>query len=344
MAESRAFRNEIAQLRPRLDQNSLSAEEIRGPAARVFNQLVHQTSSECSSEEISWELRIVKGLVGNAFSLPDGAVYVDEEMRQLLGSEPGLWAAVLAHEIVHITQHHWAKRAVFERSLTDTLASRFFVGSGAPLPMVTSSTAIDREQSLSNFSKQLELDADIGSLDLMARSGFHPDFATELYHLMEAQDGSSDARRFVASHPGWAIRESNLRKGYSAAVAEFEKLWPASPDSPGGVPPALAFVGMPSVKYSSGRTGAEIKLPIRCQNATGQLEVQLLFRRVRPLGIPAAEQNGKMEQTINCTCDESTLSFAISAAFAHEEAEADMYVMDSRGWVLARSSRITVHY
>jgi hypothetical protein len=37
-------------------------------------------------------------------------------------------------------------------------------------------------------------------------------------------------------------------------------------------------------------------------------------------------------------------SFVLSATRPHEEAGVDFYVMDTRGWVLARSSKLRLHY
>jgi hypothetical protein len=343
-SNQRSFSTAVAQLRSNLRNDSVPAEEIPGPAARVFDQLVHEASGSSSGEEISWELRVVKGHTGNAFSLPDGALYVDDEMVQLLGNDPGLWAAVLAHEMVHVTERHWAKRAVFQGSLRDSHESWGFVQMAAFPAVLTPSTPADRERELADFSQDLELEADVGSLGLMARSGFHPDFVTALYHLMEAQEGNSGAAHFLASHPRWDVRESHVRKRYSAAVAEFEKLWPDSSNSPGGNPPVLAFVRRPKAGFGAHHTGTEVSLPIRCENSSDGVKVVLLLRRLRASNLPPSEQTRKMQQTIDCTSARTFASFVLSATRPREEADVEFYVMDSRGWVLARSSKLRVRY
>ncbi len=340
----RSFNTGVAQLRANLKDQSVPAEEIPGPAARVFDQLAHEVSTGSSREEISWELRMVRGLTGNAFSLPDGAVYVDNEMVLVLGNDPGLWAAVLAHEIVHVAQYHWTKRAAFQESLKDSRASWGLVRLGAFPPGLTLSTLADQQRELADFSQDLELEADVGSLGLMARSGFHPDFVTAVYHLMEAQEGNPGAAHLLASHPGWDVRESHVRKRYSAAVAEFARLWPDPSDSPGGGAPMLAFAGRPRAQFDARHTSAEITLPLRCENSTDSVEVLLLVRRLKASDLPAIQQTGKMRQTIACTGDGTLASFVLSATRPHDEADVDFYVMDSRGWVLARSSRFRVLY
>ena len=210
--------------------------------------------------------------------------------------------------------------------------------------VVTSSTETDRERAMADFSQELELEADIGSLDLMARSGFHPDFVTALYHLMEAQEGSSTAAHFLASHPGWNVRESHLRRRYKSAVAEFAKFWPDARQSPGGNLPILAFVGRPEAAVEPHRTNTELSLPIRCENVSGGVDVVLLIRRLDAFNLPPSERTGKMRQTVDCKSDRTIASFVISTADLREEADVEFYVMDNRGWVLARSSKLRIRY
>lgn len=343
-ADPHSFNAAVAQLRSNLNKGSRPATEIPGPAALVFAQLVREVSSGCSKEQMSWELRVVKGLTGNAFSLPDGAVYVDDEMVQLLGDDPGLWAALLAHEMMHIIQHHWTKRAAFQDSLRDSRTGWSSMQFGAFPVAITSSTETDRERAMADFSQELELEADIGSLDLLARSGFHPDFVTALCHLMEAQEGSSMAAHFLASHPGWNARESHLRRRHKSAVAEFAKFWPDPRRSPGGTPPVLAFVGRPEAALEPHRTNTELSLPIRCENISGGVDVVLLIRRLDAFNLAPTERMSKMRQTVDCKSDRTIASFVVSTANPREEADVEFYVMDSRGWVLARSSKLRIHY
>jgi Zn-dependent protease with chaperone function len=343
-SDEHSFNTAVDQLRSNLNNDSVPAVAIGGPSAGVFEQLVHGLTGSSPEDGLSWELRVVKGLSGRAFSLPNGAVYVDDEMVQLLGNDPGLWAAVLAHEIIHIVQHHWTKRAIYQDSLRDSRAGWNFIQFGAFPVVVTSSTQNDRERAIADFSQQLELEADIESMGLMARSGFHPDFVTALDHLMEAQEGNFGVTQNLASHPRWGARESQNRKKYSAAVAEFEKLWPDPAKSPGGNPPVLAFVGRPSAAVSDQQASAELTLPIRCENSSNPIEVLLLLRHERASEFSAAEQTSKMRQSIDCRSNRMNASFALNTSHVGDEVDAQFYVMDSRGWVLARSSKIRVRY
>ena len=319
----------------------MPAANIPGSAARVFNQLVQQTDSGASKEAISWELRLVKGGTGNAFSLPDGAVYVDQELSLSLANDPGLWAAVLAHEIIHVTQHHWMKQAAFRESLRDLRLGLGFIQLGGSLTDLPLSIHADRDHEIADFSQELEVEADVGSLSLMARAGFHPDFVTALCHLMQAQERSSVAAHFLTSHPAWDVRESHLRKRYSAALAEFERLWPRASDSPGGNPPVLAFLGRPEARPDADHAGAEVTLPIRCENTTDRVDVLLLIRRLKAADAPAVGQADKIRQTIDCHSGWTTARFMLGATDMNE-ADAEFLVMDGRGWVLGRTAKMSM--
>jgi Peptidase family M48 len=327
-----------------LRTHSIPAEQIAGPAAHVFDQLVRAAAGLAYRKEISWELRIVQGSAGNAFSLPDGAIYVDSEMAQAIGGEPGLWAALLSHEIVHVVRQHWVARSTFKDSLRDLRTSWSLLGIGAPLRAVTSS-AQENQADLDALSQDLELDADARSLDLMVRAGFHPDFVIALHHLMETRESDlSPTARSSLTHPQWDKREANLRNKQYAAVAEFSKHWPSALDSPGGNPPALAFLERPQINFAADRKNAQLRLPLRCENFSGEVKVVLLIRRLPAQAGGTPGQPSQVQQTTQCASNGSIVSFVLNPERPREELDAEFYAMDGRGWILARSQHLRVRY
>jgi Peptidase family M48 len=286
----------------------------------------------------------MQGSAGNAFSLPDGAIYVDSEMAQAIGGDPGLWAALLSHEIMHVVRQHWVTRSTFQDSLRDLRASWSLRDIGAPPGAVTSS-AQENQADLDALSQDLELDADARSLDLMARAGFHPDFVTALHHLMETRESDlSPAARCTLTHPRWGKREANLRNKHYAAVTEFNKHWPSASDSPGGNPPALAFLERPQITFAADRKNAQLRLPLRCENFSAEVKVVLLIRRVPVPGTATPSQPSELQQTTPCASNGSIVSFVLNPQQPREELDAEFYAMDDRGWILARSQRLRVRY
>ena len=79
----------------------------------VFDRLVEQVAAPTRGK-FAWELRIVDDSDLNAYSSPDGTVYVESGLARLAGASTGLWAAILSHEIAHILRRDWARRYLYQ--------------------------------------------------------------------------------------------------------------------------------------------------------------------------------------------------------------------------------------
>jgi hypothetical protein len=101
---------------------------------------------------------------------------------------------------------------------------------------------------LARFCRQLEMEADIEGLMMMARAGYHPDSVHALHHLLHAQSADRSVPSILAMHPCWEERDRELGRAYVAASIEFEHRWPEPYASPGGNPPIVVFAERPNVK------------------------------------------------------------------------------------------------
>jgi predicted Zn-dependent protease len=171
-----------------------------GPAAQVFAQLLHELPDRTSSQ-VHWDLRIFRDANApqGAFVFPDGGVYIDGEMAWLLDGNAGLWAALLSHGVSHVTLYHWTKVAAMQDLMADPRDDwKFLTLNSLSLSMQLQPTAQETQQELAAFSQDLEMHADAAGLQLMVRAGFHPDFMTALYHLMQVQGADSAASKSFA--------------------------------------------------------------------------------------------------------------------------------------------------
>jgi len=284
----------------------------------------------------AWELRIADDDLLNAYSSPDGTIYVDRNLAQLAGASAGLWAAILSHEVAHIVHRDWARRYLYQKSLEGS-ADLVLGEPGAPSGSWTDSRKASAD--LAGFCRQLELEADREALMLMARAGYHPDFVPALHHLLHAFGSDATTSSIYAMHPCWETRDQELERAYMASAIEFGHLWPEWYASPGGNPPIVVFAGEPRVK-KHGFEQWEIKVPMRCQNLAGAVEVVLL---TRPLGaqvaatmerFPDAQQEAK--QLTGCTSPTTTITFMLGEADRARELATDVFVLDSTGAVLTR--------
>lgn len=295
----------------------------------VLETLLRQLPAE--REHFSWDLRIAKG-AGNVFSSPDGAIFVDEELAQALGTKAGLWAAALSHEISHIIRRDWARRYLFQKSLDEAGASQITLGDAGAL----SGAWVDARGAaslLASFCQAMELEADAEGLKLMTRAGFDPDFVPALHHLLEGRLEQADGKFLDPSHPTWDERDQRLQKLYVAAGREYDRLWPERYASPGGNSPVVVYAGLPSAKR--GAAGElEVLIPLHCQNLTGSVEVVLRFT------VPGSEFPTELRQFTGCTSNRTLVTFILPNPEVRKggsRVRAEIQVLDDSGAVLTHA-------
>jgi len=300
---------------------------------RLIARLVESTA------KFDWELRIVDDDQLNAYSSPEGTIYVGTDLAGVAGQSKGLWAAILSHEIAHVVRRDWARRYLYQKSLERDSAPAIVLGDpGMPFASWTESRTASAD--LGHFSRQLEIDADRDGLLLMARAGFHPHFVPALHHLLHAYGSGAAPSSLYAMHPCWEERDRELMDAYVSASIEFERRWPEWYASPGGDPPILVFAATPTVKKTSSKEW-EIQIPMRCQNLVGAVEVVL---RVGPVsGNPkrSLDQPPESEQRLvtGCTSPLTTVIFKLAASSNSSKSTtypAEVYILDAWGAVLGR--------
>jgi Peptidase family M48 len=305
-------------------------------ARLVFQRLTNEVFPPPHAD-FAWELRMVRDGQLNAYSSPDGAIYVDSGLAELAAASAGLWSAVLSHEISHVIHRDWARRYLYRKSLGN--------GGGDPAsPDLRESTWIDSgkaSENLARFCREQETEADRAGVMLMARAGYHPDFVPALHHLLRAHAGGAVTASIYAMHPGWDTRDNELKRAYVAASIDFDHRWPDWYASPGGDPPVLVFAQEPSVRRSADGEW-EIQLPLHCENLVGAVEAVLLPHSnadaapSRTSHLVLSRQN--VRQLSGCTSPKTTITFTLPAqAPPRDEPWTDVYVLDDRGSILSRT-------
>ncbi|MBZ5679238.1 MAG: M48 family metalloprotease [Acidobacteriia bacterium] len=328
-----------ARLRPELLAQS-TAPGRYATGRRVFEKLAEQAHAS-RNRKPAWELRIVNEVLLNAFSSPDGTIYVGRGLADLAGTRAGLWAAILSHEIAHVVRRDWARRYLYEESLRYGGGSVVLGDPGlSPVAWTDSQKA---SEDLARFCRQLELEADLEGLMLMARTGYHPDFVPALHHLLHAQGAGKIAPSVFAMHPCWEERDRELDRAYIVASIEFERRWPEWYASPGGDPPILVFADEPRVKKTRTKEW-EIRLPMRCQNLVGAVEVVLqTYSAAAPRSITeqgtsrGAASNDEVRQLTGCTSPKTTITFTVTDD-SQKAMSAEVFVLDGQGAVLSRAA------
>lgn len=148
-----------------------------------------------------------------------------------------------------------------------------------------------------------------------------------------------------ALHRCWEQRDRELSRAYITSSIEFERLWPEWYASPGGNPPVVVFADEPLVKRIGSREW-QIRIPMRCQNLAGAVEVVLRAARERQayqrlLRLPdPSGSDSEVRQITGCTSPKTTVTFTLPHSDASQksgERWTDVYVLDASGSVLART-------
>ena len=334
-----------ARLRPQLMAHSSVPSGRYTAAAVVFERLVEQLRAP-AGVKVKWQLRIVEDGQLNAYSSPDGTIYVETGLARLAGPSAGLWAAILSHEIAHVVRRDWARRYLYQKSLENGRSVGIVLGD----PSLPSASWADSEKAsadMGRFCRDMELQADREGLMLMARAGYHPDFVPALHHLLHAEGIGSARVSLYAMHPCWEQRDRELSRAYVAASIEFEHRWPEWYASPGGNPPIVVFAEEPTVK-KSGTKEWELQIPLRCQNLAGAVEVVLHSASAREKMAPIEQlpesaelgSTDEVRQVTGCTSPKTTVTFSLADATRQQKPGAewtDVYIVDAWGSVLARA-------
>ncbi len=159
-----------------------------------------------------WQIVVVKAREANAFVMPNGKIVVFTGLLPITKNEAGL-AAIIGHEVAHVVAQHRAERV--SQALVAELAIQV-VNIGLALmnsryrPIVAASVGLGAHYGiLLPFSREHESEADHLGLLFMAKAGYDPSEAGEVWERMEARSGSGPWE-FLSTHPSPATRRSQL--------------------------------------------------------------------------------------------------------------------------------------
>ncbi|MFI5011029.1 MAG: M48 family metalloprotease [Hyphomicrobiales bacterium] len=159
---------------------------------------------------ISYKITVLNSPTVNAFSLPDGHLYVTRGLLALVNSTSEI-AAVLAHEMAHVTAHHAMQRVELEKSsaLFSKVASEVLNDPARGQQLQEKS-----KLSLASFSRQQEFAADAIGVRTMAKAGYDAYGASRFlsslarYAAMRASVLGADSGRpdMFSTHPATTER------------------------------------------------------------------------------------------------------------------------------------------
>ncbi len=198
-------------------------------AERIVRKVGERIAAVANKPDYKWEFTVINDPeMVNAFAVPGGKVAAYTGIFAPARDEAGL-AVVLGHEVAHALARHPA-----ERMSQGMLLQLGGVGLGV---------ALGKNPAMANqvlqaygiiggvgvalpFGRSQETEADRIGLILMAKAGYDPRVAVDLWQRMETMEKKDGAKgrppEFLSTHPGYETRVQNIRSFLPEALSYYQ--------------------------------------------------------------------------------------------------------------------------
>ena len=226
---------------------AVSQEQLNQLGAQAFAEMKTKTKQSTDARQIAyvrcvvgaivrelpanwqatgWESAVFVDADPNAFALPGGKVGVYTGIFTVAKNQDQL-AAVIAHEIGHVVSRHHDERITRQAGasgalqvLGAVLGSRY--GEGAANAAVQGGGILAQTGFLLPGSREQESEADVVGQQLMAKAGFDPRAAVNLWQNMMAAGGSRPPQ-WLSTHPDPQSRIGELQNRAAGLVPTYEQ-------------------------------------------------------------------------------------------------------------------------
>jgi predicted Zn-dependent protease len=177
-------------------------------------------------ENVSWKFRALRDPVPNAFSLPNGSIYVTTGLLSLVDNESQL-AAMIAHEMTHVMRRHTYLQNRSNRKKILAINIMNAVGvwnplggiAGAAIAIITTVAPFIVVATIYGYSRDLEREADLRGIDMMISAEYPPEEMVKALRLLSNDIEGEQIKLFYNDHPELKER-INYLSGYLGARAD----------------------------------------------------------------------------------------------------------------------------
>ena len=171
---------------------------------RMVARVVGSLTVDSDNLNQTYQITILNSPAINAFALPGGYLYVTRGLLALANDSAEL-AAVISHEMAHVTTNHGIQRQ--QKEAEEVLASQV-VNDVLRKDPAARVALVRGKLRLAQFSRQQELEADAIGIRAIARAGYDPFAAARFIQAMDAYSASrnvtgqtDEGLDFLSSHP-----------------------------------------------------------------------------------------------------------------------------------------------
>lgn len=201
-----------------------------------LEHLIYRLASHSELSDKRLDMIIIKADSLNAFAAPGGIVGVNHGLFFYAETEHEI-SAILAHELAHLSQRHYARRQVSNKKakaiglagLLAGIALMATTGSDAGLAAITSTQGY-RQHEILKYSREREAEADRVGITTLAAADMDPYAMAYMFERLQAASRYSSASRipeFLRTHP---VTGSRISDAYNQSSKYPKKEHPLNLD------------------------------------------------------------------------------------------------------------------
>ena len=189
-----------------LNTNKMVTQRVQNIAAK----LIKQTGTFRSDAlDWDWQVNVITDDTVNAWCMPGGKIVVYTGIIEALNLTDGELAAVMGHEIAHALKEHSREQA--SHTALQNLGISVISDVTGMSDRGTNTMALLAQYALTlPFSRSHETEADHIGTELMARAGYNPYEAVNIWKKMSALS-SAEVPEILSTHPSHETRIKDLQ-------------------------------------------------------------------------------------------------------------------------------------
>jgi predicted Zn-dependent protease len=195
--------------------------EYVNPGVKAYlDNLLAKLAAASDSPGEPYRVTLLDSPVVNAFALPSGDIFVTRGLLGLAGDGAEI-AAVMAHEIGHITAHHASQRAeLARRGLLFSKVSTQLLDRPDQGQEYTARTKL----TVARFSREQEFEADKIGIRTIAKAGYDPYAAARFLDKLGRWSALHTATGADAGKPDMMATHPSTPERIAAAVAQAKQI------------------------------------------------------------------------------------------------------------------------
>jgi predicted Zn-dependent protease len=198
---------------------------------RVLNDMVGRITGVSHLPDLPYEITLIHTNIVNAMAMPGGPVVVFEGLyrgKDRLVYDDDELAAVLAHEVAHVTCRHSTESITREMPWRILLLGAALYAAVSDkedwLTWIGGSFVVYEGLIVTSYSRKDEMEADRVGMEYMARAGYDPRAAVRLWKRAWEREGSGTLMSIISTHPGNKARYEQMERYLPQFIPVYERV------------------------------------------------------------------------------------------------------------------------